>query len=166
MYGESSRAGNWRPSRHAVRQPGRYPVISGCPGDRGSGPPCRLRPPMVVSAAVGIHLVFSSARDRNGRPNMVAVRGLYRRRSPRKADVASSRCHRDRERFWQRQRAENVPRANSCYRRDRGRFWLTNMPAPWQSAPLQGWSAVTPIPIAHARPQQHLPTIPNQGRLI
>ena len=73
---------------------------------------------------------FSSAPERNERPNMVAARGLYRRRSPCKADVASSRCHRDRERFCQRRPAENVPRANSYYRRDRGRFWPTNMPAP------------------------------------
>ena len=73
---------------------------------------------------------FSSARERNERPNTVAVPGLCRRRSPRKADVASLRCRRDRERFWQRQRAENVPRANSCYRRDQGRFWPTNIPAP------------------------------------
>jgi hypothetical protein len=40
------------------------------------------------------------------------------------------------------------------------------MLAPEQSALSQGWSAVTPILIAHARSQQHLQTIPNQGRLI
>src|SRR5215831_14384886 len=104
---------------------------------------------------------FSSARERNERPNMVAVRGLYRRRSPCKADVASSRCRRNRERFWQRRPAENVPRANSRHHRDWGRFWSKNIPAP-----LQGWSAVTPTPIARAQSRQHLPTIPNQRRLI